>query len=115
MKKLCGCACLLLVLTACSEEFAVPACDAPPTIEMVKDTVNLALMQESDDKVSFSYDLTDINRVSTDKALGVHLCSGKLAVTIKDERINDTIYTPLQYRVGLTAETQQMFVQVDEN
>lgn len=117
MKKLCGCACLLLVLSGCSKAPTVPACDAPPTIKMVTDTVNLALLKDasSDDEVSFSYDLTEITTVSTDKALNVRHCAGKLAVNIKDDSINDTLYTPLQYSVGLSADTKQVYVQVDEN
>ena len=107
---------LLLALSGCSEDSSVVACDAPQTIKLVKDSVNQALLAKSgaDDTVKFSYVLNTIETLETDTETGGLVCSADLAVSIKDERIDDTINTAINYSVDRNTQDQQLLVKVFE-
>lgn len=107
---------IILALSGCSENSSVVACDAPQTIKLVKDSVNDALLAKSgaDDTVKFTYVLNTIEVLETDTETGGLVCSADLAVSIKDEQINDTINTAINYSVDFNAEDQQLLVKVYE-
>ena len=108
---------VLLALSACSDEQVLVQCDAPHTIELVTESVNNALLVQSggDDSVSFTYALSDITTLETNSETGALVCSAELAVTIKDEQMDDTLTTGITYRVEQGAEQKQLIVKVFEN
>lgn len=108
---------VLLALSGCSEHTTVVACDAPATIKLVKESVNSALLMQTgaDDSVEFSYELTSIDTQETNTETGALVCSADLAVTIKDENLNDTLKTAINYSAELNEADKTLYVKVFEN
>lgn len=107
----------LLALSGCSEPATEVACDAPATIKLVKESVNSALLMQTgaDDSVEFAYELTAVNTQETNTETGALVCSADLAVTIKDENLNDTLNTAINYSVELNEADKTLYVKVFEN
>lgn len=69
-----------LTLGACSQ--STPNCDAEEIIASVKDTTakEMANQADGDEAKQFTYEVTNIKTVSTNKDTGAHVCSSDLKV-----------------------------------